>query len=72
MLHYITLLRTRKVGGEADLSFEHIAELRVIHESGCGRYLGNMHLGVQQEGFGIMDAFQQKITVGRLAKALLK
>ncbi|MNW52801.1 hypothetical protein D3C74_303360 [compost metagenome] len=44
--------------GEADLSFEHIAELGIVHEPGSRRYPGDVHLGVQQQGLGIIQTLQ--------------
>lgn len=58
--------------GESALSFEHIAELGIIDESGSGRDLGNMHLGMQQQRFGIIQALQYKITVRGMSKSFLE
>lgn len=54
---YDSALNAEGARGEADLPFEHIAELGVVDESGCSRDLGNMHLAVQEERLGIIQAF---------------
>ncbi|MNH45652.1 hypothetical protein D3C79_1081540 [compost metagenome] len=51
-------LEAESARGEADLSFEHIAELGIVHEPCSRRYPGDMHLGMQQQGLGIIQALQ--------------